>query len=158
MIILHNTESAESHCKCVTSRDAITDAAKHPKEAWIPIPWNQLRYVAGMDVVDEFPNIVVAGLAASSYQDGAPLLPPSRVEDDITQVLLPRNLCHVRNGSSRSREYNRRLANWSAYLLFHLAGGSLPFLRCGIIHLSVGPVWVQHQRWPRGEPSFLDHL
>lgn len=111
-----------------------------------------------MDVVDKFPNIAVAGLAASSHQNGPPLLAPGRVEHNPSQVLLPRYLCHVRNSSSRSRQQKEGGPGWSAYLLFHLTGGSLPLLRCGIVHLSVGPVRVQHQRRPRGEPSFLDHL
>lgn len=110
-----------------------------------------------MNVVDEFPNIAVAGLAASSYQDGLPLLTPCRVEDNLSQVLLPQCLRHVRNSSSRPSQPKRGGLGWSAYLLFHLAGGSLPLLRRGIVHLSIGPVWVQHQRRPRDEPSLLDH-
>lgn len=111
-----------------------------------------------MDVVDEFPNIAVAGLAASSYQDCLPLLAPGRVEHNLSQVLLPWYLCHVRNSSLRSRQPKQGGLGWAAaYLLFHLAGRSLPLLRCGIVHLSVGPVWVQHQRRPRDEPPFPDH-
>lgn len=111
-----------------------------------------------MDVVSEFPNIAVAGLAASSHQDCLPLLAPGRVQHNLSQVLLPRYLRHVRNSSFRSRQHTEGGMGWSAHLLFHLAGGSLPLLRCRIVHLPVGPVWVQHQRRPRDEPSFLDHL
>lgn len=111
-----------------------------------------------MDVVDELPNIAVAGLATSSNEDGTPLLAPGRVEHNLPQMLLPRYLHHVRNSSSRSRQHMGDGLGRSAYLLFHLAGGSLPRLRRGVVHLSVGPVRVQHQRRPRGEPSFLYHL
>lgn len=111
-----------------------------------------------MYVVDKFLDIAVAGLAASSYQDGTPLLAPGCVEHNLAQMLLPRYLRHVRNNSSRARQHLGGGQTRSAYLLFHLAGGSLPLLRCGIVHFPVGPVWVQHQRRPRGEPSLLDHL
>lgn len=105
MIVLHTTEGSESICKYATFWDAITDGKENiRRRRGFQYLGEKLRCVAGMDVVDEFPNIVVASLAASSYQDGAPLLAPGRVEDNIAQVLLPRNLCHVRNGRSRSRE------------------------------------------------------
>lgn len=61
-------------------------------------------YLARVDVVDEFLNIVMASLAASSNKDGLPLLALGGVDNDLSQMLLPRYLCQIRNYGSTVRQ------------------------------------------------------
>ena len=90
-IELPATESPESYSKCATSQPVITRSTI-PQEAWLVAPRAELGLVAGMNVVDKFPDITMAGLAAASYQDGLPLLTSGRVEHNLSQVLFPRYL------------------------------------------------------------------